>query len=797
MRTFLVTLVFVAAASAKPPTAGQGCPSAGESLVESVVSEKGPSPEEAWTLAGCFWPEMTAALNEMKGDSPRVERRQSPFTPLDAALVELVRHHVRHSLTSEKPALPDTASAARRLFSILLDAKPPACRDAGASCGAGRPAAGTVVALMAHSTLHDHAFHSLRERINNPDVVRELAAVLANPILRNDAVTLLNLVRGRSAVAPLAEFLKHPDETVRGEAVWLLARTGGPETLPLAKESLNDDSPTVRYNAVWSLSLFPPSQAVPLLEPSLRDASPVVRRAAAAVAAQLADPAFVPDLLTLLKDTDPAVRTEALYALSSIADPASVPALAETLGKDPHPPARVMAAGALKHFLRDDATVSLLMALEDADERVQRAADHALGSLEERSMAEAGRRCRNWSRSFDRLSEEDKLTRVERWASTNTQDPPECMALFAAADSDPALSTVARAAAAYRGTPSAVRTLSANLQDGEFRRALLHFLSVAGPPSAPFAVLVMRCQDHALKTALSPLLVDVADPSVIEGLFKAYGDADLRLGAGAALSRWSRDSRQTPKFIEAMENPQLRSAAVEILWQAREPPVARELEKGLSHPDPEVRAASAQVLGSIGDSGTIAPLSVALHDPVPLVRTRAAVALGNLKDPSAVPLLVKTLKDPDDAVRYEAAWSIARTLREREGRPVDPGAEVIAALREALNDKVPTVRSAAAGAFMIMKPPQATPDLRQRLKDSNAQVRMDALVALYEIRTDEAAEAILSALDSPDAALRLRAVLILSRRLDEHVRRKLKQVGATDSSPLVRQAAAEALKQGR
>ncbi|MBI2061953.1 MAG: HEAT repeat domain-containing protein [Nitrospirae bacterium] len=438
---------------------------------------------------------------------------------------------------------------------------------------------------------------------------------------------------------------------------------------------------------------------------------------------------------------------------------------------------------------------TVLTAKGSSPEGVQSAARHALDSLARHTTDQARDQCAKWGKRFNRHSDEQKLAEIERIVAGEGDAPSECLAALLAADLPPPLATLARAAASYKGEPTAILSFPQDMEDDSFRAALIHFMSRGMTPSPAFAWVALRSNDTEVQTALAPLLVRINEPSLIEPLLESMSDPDLRVGAREALMRWAKDPRYTASLVRTLEHPQHRKWTLEILWQTHETAVAHELEKALTHPSAGVRADVAGVLGNVGDPHSILPLVHALKDADPLVRRNATISLGNLKYLQAVPYIVEALKDADPRVRFDAAWSLARILRERDGKPVTPDPNVVEALRQALTDDDSEVRRAGAGAFMLLKVPAVVQDLRALLKDAVAEVRIDAVVAIAEIHSAEATEAMLSALGSKDEGLRLRTVKLLAFRLDKTVRARLAALSRSDPSPLVRRAAAEAIQQ--
>ena len=137
-----------------------------------------------------------------------------------------------------------------------------------------------------------------------------------------------------------------------------------------------------------------------------------------------------------------------------------------------------------------------------------------------------------------------------------------------------------------------------------------------------------------------------------------------------------------------------------------------------------------------------------------------------------------------------------RTVRElsRQAHAREPGA--LTSLAGLLTrDPDPAVRRSAAEALASLREPEAVTALRSGAGDQDPSVRGRSLLSLGQMR-DEGSVAIVAqgATRDPDASVRRSAVWALSTLQSEDARRAL-EVAATDADPLVKQAAAGALKQ--
>jgi len=159
-----------------------------------------------------------------------------------------------------------------------------------------------------------------------------------------------------------------------------------------------------------------------------------------------------------------------------------------------------------------------------------------------------------------------------------------------------------------------------------------------------------------------------------------------------------------------------------------------------------------------------------------LVRLVAIAELGRLGDTRALDPLVAVLEDADERVRIKAIYAL-QTLQDR--RAVEP---LLSMLRY---DAVARVRIVAArmlgyGGF---RDSRAVEHLAVALRDSDADVRSAAAVALYELADDRALDALHAVLHDPVAHVRGRAARTLGALGDSRAVAPLLTMLEHDDSP--------------
>ncbi len=257
---------------------------------------------------------------------------------------------------------------------------------------------------------------------------------------------------------------------------------------------------------------------------------------------------------------------------------------------------------------------------------------------------------------------------------------------------------------------------------------------------------------HAL-TGIGP----TAAPELLAGLKEDSPglQRNCALVLGALAGDTNRTSRATSAQIAQALSVYLQQHAGELsvddlgaVGRGKSPEVAQELILRLqSDTNYEVRAWAALTLGRLQAAEGIAPLKKALaSDRNNLVRQFSAKALGefNRPDQTTGALSQALSKDTDSGVRAQCAESL------REAR----SEEAVAALTEALGDSWHDVRLNAAVAFWTTKSQEAVPALIAALAKEDEYLTRDfILTALARQKAVAALPEIQKILDDPSKKL--------------------------------------------
>jgi HEAT repeat protein len=222
----------------------------------------------------------------------------------------------------------------------------------------------------------------------------------------------------------------------------------------------------------------------------------------------------------------------------------------------------------------------------------------------------------------------------------------------------------------------------------------------------------------------------------------AHRDPDLRYAAAEALAGMEA-GQAIPALVAALGDAHtgVRWKAAEALGRMGEDALPA-VSAALENPDPDVRWRAAVVLGDIGGSGAAELLVRALRDDDRYVRSRAEQALGRIGPGSVEPLLA-LLAGGASRDRQAAAAALGWT---RDPRAIGP-------LVAALGEEDPALRDAAASALETLGAPAVEP-LAAALTNPQAGIREQAAIVLGRIGDTGAAPALRAALSDPDPRVR-------------------------------------------
>lgn len=114
-------------------------------------------------------------------------------------------------------------------------------------------------------------------------------------------------------------------------------------------------------------------------------------------------------------------------------------------------------------------------------------------------------------------------------------------------------------------------------------------------------------------------------------------------------------------------DPAVRWAAIQLLFNIRDPQLGPNLERMLSEdPDPEVRMKVVGMFRGQENVSRLGALVRGLNDSDPQVRIASLQALGDIGDPSVAVWVTALLKDAEPSVRIEALHTLGRFQDKRK-----------------------------------------------------------------------------------------------------------------------------------
>lgn len=221
-----------------------------------------------------------------------------------------------------------------------------------------------------------------------------------------------------------------------------------------------------------------------------------------------------------------------------------------------------------------------------------------------------------------------------------------------------ALLSLALTAGVARGAiwPSAVARAENELTSSDAATRLSAVAALSELPRAPARRLLLRALDDTdpqVQSAALELLLRLETPNVTERVVPWLSGSDKRLRLSAALALAVAPSANAVSALGralADSDAEVRAAAATALGASRNDGAVLPLLGHLDDSVPEVREAVAHALGAVGDARAVLPLIGKIEDSRAPVRAAVARALGGLRDPRSVSALLLALRDSDRGV---------------------------------------------------------------------------------------------------------------------------------------------------
>ena len=616
----------------------------------------------------------------------------------------------------------------------------------------GSRAAAHPLAAVAESRDFDVAFAALDAlaRIHEPSVAPRLLPLLDDPLLQSAAVDALGAIGSSDSSAPLARLLDQPGAPVAGVASALAALA----------DRIRATEGNGELVAELTRAVVSPAAGTVLLD-ALRDARGAERVAIARVLSWLDGDGIDDTLARAL--AEPASRAVAVDALVRRGARA-MPALLSVLGRDAsedaagddddgdekHDQARRAAAAALGR-LGASAAVPALLALLDGAPDVAVVAAGALGHIGDRRAFEP---------LLAQLDHPHPALRQVAVAALNSIGHPEMPARLPAllAHESARVRESAARIAGYFGDAALLEPMLAACADREesVRRTAVEQLPRFDDPRAWTAIgAALEHESPGVRAAAARALGHAPADEALPRLRRACTDRDpwVRYYAARALGHFGHPEARDALLDLAIRDalPPVRIAAVEALAELGDPAALTALRPVADDPDAAVAAPALLALGAARDPDTLDALLGALTHAERVRRLAASRALARRADPASVAAVAGIAPRAADAEERELALEALSAIGDERA---------VAALVDLARD--PRLCAGVVGALGRL-PEERVAWLRPALENDDVGVRCAVIEALGRMRHRAASALLAEALGDREPAVRAAAAHALAR----------------------------------
>jgi HEAT repeat protein len=289
--------------------------------------------------------------------------------------------------------------------------------------------------------------------------------------------------------------------------------------------------------------------------------------------------------------------------------------------------------------------------------------------------------------------------------------------------------------------------------------------------------------------------------------------ADLTVPSLKKILRTGPSAVRAMKALSTSSTEETRSHAAARVGKGRVALASSDLIKLLTDPSPRVRRQAAESLARVGDQSASRDLLRHIEEHPELVEEETLEALGSFKNPDSLDILLKLLEDPRPSLKRAAAKALGRLgdaravepLAKAASRKGDPDLRraAVQALRrlpadraeeaigQALYDKAPSIRIAAAEAVSESRLEGLAPSLRQAIAEFADETSSEMAYSLGVVGTQSDLRLILQTANlMVNPALRRRSLMGAARLLgcEEAFYRLVSQEGISRDEALLKLA---------
>ncbi len=486
------------------------------------------------------------------------------------------------------------------------------------------------------------------------------------------------------------------------------------------------------------------------------------------------------------------VRQQALSALGSIGDERALKPLLICL-RDVDAEVRREAVKALRYFDSDRAIGPIIIASNDSDVGVRREAITTLGSLmkQERTIRKSSveRKRLAIAPLIRVLEDEDPVVRQEAVRALGFSESYRACIPVTRVLRDTIKEVRQEAAAALgllrdkRAVGPLIKVLKDNNEDASVRAEAVMSLNRLESKVAMGPLLkALKDEDSKIRQKATSVFVALFEGNkgrilkkeqAIEPLLEALDDGDplVRKGAVNALGL-IRDRQAVHGVIRLLtdEDEGVRQMAVKALGYIGGGEAIPCVVKALEDEDCDVRKEAIKTLCTSGNNKVLPYLMSAVNDNNAEVRKQVVISMGTFRDKKAVEVLLKIIRNEneDQYVRLSAFSSLNKI-----GKDIDPKI-----LIDLLKNSNCEIRKEAVLALGGVKDKRAIDALVKILLDTNENdlVRSGSILSLSRLGSRKALLHLLKVLKNREDTVRLEVVQALGKFNDEQVVKHLMMI---------------------
>jgi len=266
----------------------------------------------------------------------------------------------------------------------------------------------------------------------------------------------------------------------------------------------------------------------------------------------------------------------------------------------------------------------------------------------------------------------------------------------------------------------------------------------------------------------------------------AKGDLTVRESALELLGI-AGDARAVPEIAHLLHDPDIAPAACRALQTIPGTDALAALVVALDWAPPGLQVQLLRCIGSRPDQRTMPDVLKLVRSPEAPVRAAAVDALGRIGDGRALPELQKALGDPDASVRAAAADACLRLGRALLAAGSKQGAgETFAAVLA--NGKTEPAWTGALTGLGEIGDAKALAAIRPFLKHDNRRVRVAAIAAAAKLPGTEATQALAASLAGAPSMVAVTVLRALGERADATALGAIRPLAASDDAEVRAQA---------